>query len=123
MRKVDVIIKNTAQLIATQNFETILNILSLSRGFTELRFKQVRTNIGLADTLLPSSLIYFIYMGGIGPCDSIKIIFDYNVNSSHIILNIKYYVNRMFHVVKTPVYRFDLYGRYRSMWTDDDHYW
>ena len=43
--------------------------------------KQVRTNIGLADTLIPSSFIYLIYMGGTGPCDSIKIIFGYHVNS------------------------------------------
>ena len=43
--------------------------------------KQVRTNIGLADTLIPSSFIYLIYMEGIGPCDSIKIIFGYLVNS------------------------------------------
>ena len=43
--------------------------------------KQVRTNIGLADTLIASSLIYLIYMGGTGPCDSMKIIFGYHVNS------------------------------------------
>ena len=43
--------------------------------------KQVRTNIGLSDTLIPSSFIYLIYMGGTGPCDSIKIIFGYHVNS------------------------------------------
>ena len=36
--------------------------------------KQVRTNNGLADTLIPSSFIYLVYMGGTGPCDSIKII-------------------------------------------------
>ena len=43
--------------------------------------KQVRTNIGLADTLIPSSFIYLFYMGGTGHCDSIKIIFGYHVNS------------------------------------------
>ena len=87
---------------------------------TNLESKQVRTNIGLADTLIPFPFIYLIYMEGIGPCDSIKIIFGCHVNSKHIILNIKFGVNRMFHVVKTPVYRFDLYGRYRAQWTDDD---
>ena len=46
-----------------------------------LKNKQVRTNIGLADTLTPSSFIYLIYMGGTGPCDSIKIIFECHVNS------------------------------------------
>ena len=46
-----------------------------------LKLKQVRTNIGLSDTLIPSSSIYLIYMGGTGPCDSIKIIFGYHVNS------------------------------------------
>ena len=44
-------------------------------------WKQVRTNIGLADTLIPSSFLYLIYMGDTGPCDSIKIIFGYHVNS------------------------------------------
>ena len=44
-------------------------------------YKQVRTNIGLADTLIPSSFIYLIYMGDAGPCDPIKIIFGYHVNS------------------------------------------
>ena len=42
------------------------------------KIKQVRTNISLADTLIPSSFIYLFYMGGAGPCDSIKIIFGYH---------------------------------------------
>ena len=46
-----------------------------------LKLEQVRTNIGLADTLIPSSFLYLIYMGGTGPCDSVKIIFGYHVNS------------------------------------------
>ena len=29
----------------------------------------------------------------------------------------------MIHRVKTPVYRFDLYGRYKILWTDDDNFW
>ena len=32
-------------------------------------------------------------------------------------------MNRTFHVLKTPVYRFDLYGRYQTLWTDDDKFW
>ena len=32
-------------------------------------------------------------------------------------------MNRAFHVLNTPVYRFDLYGRYRTRWTDDDYLW
>ena len=43
--------------------------------------KQVRTNIGLADTLKPSSFIYLMYMGGTGLGDAIKIICGYHVNS------------------------------------------
>ena len=43
--------------------------------------RQVRTNIGLADTLIPSSFIYFSYMGGNEPCDSPKIIFVNHVYS------------------------------------------
>ena len=29
----------------------------------------------------------------------------------------------MFHVLKTPVYRFDLYERDMTLWTDDDYFW
>ena len=85
-------------------------------------YKQVRTNIGLADTLIHSSFIYLIYMEGTGPCDSIKIIFGYHVNSQHIILNIKFGVNRTFHVLQTPVYRFDLQGRYQTLCIDDENF-
>ena len=38
-------------------------------------------------------------------------------------LNIKFGVNWMFNVLKTPVYRFDLDGRYRLLWTDEDNFW
>ena len=47
----------------------------------QVKLKQVRTNIGLSDTLIPYSFIYLICMGGTGPCDSIKIIFGDHVNS------------------------------------------
>ena len=80
----------------------------------KIKIKQVRTNIGLADTLIPSSFLVLIYMRGTGLYDSIKIIFGYHVNSQHIILNIKLDVNRMFHVVMF---------QYRTLWTDDDHFW
>ena len=75
-------------------------------------YKEVRTNIGLADTLMPSSFISFIYMGGTGLCDSFKIIYGNHVYSWHTILNIKFGANRTFHVPKISVYRFGLYGRY-----------
>ena len=29
----------------------------------------------------------------------------------------------MFHVLKTSVYRFDYYGRYWTLWTDEDNFW
>ena len=60
----------------------------------ELKLKQVRTNIGLADTSIPSSFV-----------------------------NIKFGVNRMFHVLKTTVYGFDLYEKYHTLWTDEDNFW
>ena len=47
-------------------------ILEKINSFSE---KQVRTNIGLADTLIPSSFLYLIYMGGTGPCELMTIIF------------------------------------------------
>ena len=46
-------------------------------------------------------------MGDTGPCDSDKI---NHVYSSHTILNTKFGVNRMLHVFKTPVHRFDRFG-------------
>ena len=84
--------------------QTILSIQSAQQVHVHVDLwrnvvKQVRTNIGLADTLIPSSVIYLIFMGRTGPCD--LIIFFYHVNSQYIILNIKFGVNRMFHVVKT----------------------
>ena len=63
------------------------------------------------------------YMGGIGPCGPITIIFGIVIQSQYISLNIKFGVNRTFHVLKTPVYRFDLYGRYRTLVTDDNNFW
>ena len=31
-------------------------------------------------------------------------------------------MNRTFHVFKTSVYRFDIYGKYRTLWTLDDNF-
>ena len=62
-------------------------------------------------------------MGDTGPCDLIKIVFGYHVNSQHIILNIKFGANRTFHVPKIPVYGFNYYGRYRTLCTDEDNFW
>ena len=81
--------------------------------------EQVRTDIGLADTLIPSSFVYFNYMGGAGHCVSFKIIFGSLIKSWYISPNIQFVANRTFYVPKTPVYRFDLYGRYRILWTDE----
>ena len=43
--------------------------------FMDSNAKQVRANISLADTLIPSSFLYLIYMGGPGPCGPMTIIF------------------------------------------------
>ena len=58
-------------------------VAAIGYRFEDLQnqIKQVRTNIDLADTLIPSSVIYLIYMGGTGPYDLINIIFGYHVNS------------------------------------------
>ena len=60
------------------------------------------------------------YMGGTGPCGLKTIIFGNVIKSQYISLNIKFGVNRTFHVLKTTVYRFDLYGKYGTLSTDDD---
>ena len=52
-----------------------------TKRFYQSNLKQVRTNIGLADSLIPSSFIYFTYMGGTGLCDTYKIIFGNHVHS------------------------------------------
>ena len=63
------------------------------------------------------------YMGGSGPCGPMRTIFSSVIYSSYISLNIEFGVIRMFHVLKTPVYRFDHYGRYRTLWTDENNFW
>ena len=70
-------------------------------------------------------------MVGTGPCELMRIIFGSVIKSWYISVNIKFGVNRTFHVLKTPVYRFDYYGRYRFdyygryriLWTDEDNFW
>ena len=64
-----------------------------------------------------------IYMGDTGPCGPMRIIFGSIIKSWHTSLNIKFGVNRMFRVVRTPVLQYDLYGRYRSLLTDDGNFW
>ena len=63
------------------------------------------------------------YIGGTRLCGSVTIIFDSVIWSQYTSLTIKFGVNRPFHVLKTPVYRFGLYERYRTLWTDDDNFW
>ena len=57
-------------------------------------------------------------MGGTGPCRTIQIIFGNHIQIYQTSLNIEFGVNRTFHVLKTPVYRLDLYGRYRTLSND-----
>ena len=51
------------------------------------------------------------------------IIFGSVIESQYTNVNIKFGVNRTIHVLKTAVYRFDLYGRYQTLWTGDDNFW
>ena len=62
------------------------------------------------------------YMEGTGPCTPMTIIFGSVIQSQYASLNIKLGVNRTFHVLKTTVYRFDIYGKYRTLWTLDDNF-
>ena len=63
------------------------------------------------------------YMGGTGPSGPMRIIFGAVIESWYTSLNIKLGANRTFHVPKIPVYGFGYYGRYRTMWTDEDNFW
>ena len=58
------------------------------------------------------------YMGGTGPCKPMTIIVGSVIKSEYISLSNKFGVNRAFHVLKAPVYRFELHGRYQILWTD-----
>ena len=49
------------------------------------------------------------YMGGTRPCGPVTIILGSVIWGQHTSLNIKFGVARTFHVLKAPVYRFDLY--------------
>ena len=62
------------------------------------------------------------YMGGTGRCEPMTIVFGGIIWSQYTSLNIKFGVNRTFHVLKTTVYRFDLCGRYRTLWTVGDNF-
>ena len=62
------------------------------------------------------------YMGGTRPCRPIRIIFGNTIQRQYTSLYIKFGVNRTFHVLKTPVCRIDVYGRYRTLWFDDDNF-
>ena len=61
------------------------------------------------------------YMGGTGSCGPIKIIFVGVIKSWYTSLNIKFDANRTFHVPKSPIYLFGLYGKYQILWTDIVH--
>ena len=63
------------------------------------------------------------YMGGTGPCGPMTKFFGSVIQSQYTSLNIKFGLIRTFHVLKTPVYRFDLYGRNRTVWTNEDKIW
>ena len=73
--------------------------------------------------VLKTPFTALINMGGTRPCGPMTIIYGGITYSQHTSLNIKFGVNRTFHVLKTPVYRFDLDGRYQTLWTDDDNFW
>ena len=78
-----------------------------------------------------------IYIEGTRSCESINVIFGCHIQSQYASRNIKFGVNPTFHVPKTSVYQFDLYGRYRllrtdhekkngsnrTLWTDQDNFW
>ena len=59
------------------------------------------------------------YMAGTGSCRPMRIIFGSVIKSSYISLNVEFGANWTFHVPNISVYRFDLYGRYRTLWTDE----
>ena len=62
-------------------------------------------------------------MGGTGTSGPMRIIFSSVIKSWYTSPNIKLFANLTFYVLKTPVYRFDLYGRYRTLWTNENNFW
>ena len=63
------------------------------------------------------------YMRGTRPCRPMRIIIGFVIWSCYLSLNVKIGVNRTFHELKIPVYRFDLYERYRILWADEANFW
>ena len=65
------------------------------------------------------------YMGGTVPCYPIRVIFGIFgsvIQSCYTSENIKFGVNTTFYMPKTSVYRLGLYGRYRTLWTDEHNF-
>ena len=97
---------------------------SLNIKFGLIRtFHVLKTPVYRFDLYGTNQLTKLTYTGGTGPCGPMTIIFGSFIQSQYTSLNIKFGVNRTFHMLKTSVYRFDLYGRYRTLWTDDDYFW
>ena len=55
-------------------------------------------------------------------CGPMRIIFGSVIQSQYTSQNIKFGANLTYYVPKTPVYRFDLYGRYQILRTDEDNF-
>ena len=53
-----------------------------------------------------------VYMGGMGSCEAMKIIFGSVIKKLYTTLNINFGPNQTFRVLKTPVYLFDVYLPY-----------
>ena len=89
------------------------------------QFTSIHIKFGVNRTfhVLKTPVTDLTYMGGTRPCAPMTIIFGSVIQSQYKSLNIKFGVNRTFHVFKTTVYRFVSYGRYQTLWTDDDNFW
>ena len=59
--------------------QTFQNVVNRKLNVCKINRIKKLVRIGLAHTLIPSSFIYLIFMGGTGPCDSIKIILGYHI--------------------------------------------
>ena len=91
--------------------------------------KQVRTNMGLANTVIPSSFIYFIYLRYRRYRRRYRTLCtnqdNFCLSCLELVYKPKYEIWRESDdpSAQDPVYRLDLYGRYRTLLTNQANFW
>ena len=94
------------------------------RSVIQSQHTSLYSSFGVNRTIhvLKTTVTDLTYMGVTRPCGPMTIIFRSVIQSQHTSLNITFGVTCTLHLLSTTVYRFDLYGRYQTLWIDDDNF-